>query len=216
MHRWLWRIAVMAGLLAAPSLAHAQAAVGLRAGLRSAQLTTAQDVDGINDFVVGGYFGFGVSNRLALQLEAVYGTRGAKGLGLGDGELDAGAGPVDLEMSYLELPVLLRAGFPGERFLPSVFAGPYAAFLLSCEITPTDGASRDCETSGATERFHPRGTEFGILAGIGFDMAVGESTVFLDARYTLGLLSIESGDGAFDARHNGFAVTGGFAVPVGR
>ena len=216
MHRWLWRVAVMAGLLAAPAAAHAQAAVGLRAGLRSAQLTTAQDVDGLTDFVVGGYFGFGVSNRLALQLEAVYGTRGADGLGLGDGELDAAGTPVDLSMNYLEFPVLLRAGFPGDRFLPSVFAGPYAAFLLSCEITPAGGEARDCKTSGAAERFHPRGTEFGILAGVGLDMAMGESTVFVDARYTLGLLSIESGDGAFDARHNGFAVSGGFAVPVGR
>lgn len=216
MHRWLWRTAVMVALLAAPSLAHGQAAVGIRAGMRSAKLTTAQDVDRLNGFVVGGYFGFGVSNRLALQLEASYGTRGAEGIGLGDGELDAAAAPVDLEMSYLEFPVLLRAGFPGDRFLPSVFAGPYAAFLLGCEITPDGGESRDCETAGAAQRFHPRGTEFGILAGLGLDMAVGESTIFVDARYTLGLLSIESGDGAFDARHNGFAVSGGFAVPLGR
>lgn len=215
MHRWLAGVLV-AVLSVAPEAGDAQAAVGIRAGYRSSDLTTSQDTEGMGGMVVGGYFGFGLSNRLALQFEAVYGTRGAKELGLGDGELASDGTPVRVEMDYIEIPVLLRAGVPGERFLPSFFVGPYVGFLLGCEITPPDAGSRKCDTADATERFGPRATEFGLLGGLGLDFALGESTVFLDARYTLGLLSIESGDSPLDAHHNGLAISGGFAVPIGR
>jgi hypothetical protein len=216
MHRWLCSLAVVAGLLVGPVAAGAQSAVGFRAGMRSSQLAVGQDLDALTTFAVGGYFGFGVSNRLAVQFEAEYGRRGGEGLRVSNGELDPAADPVKVEMDYLEFPILLRAGFPGERFLPSVFAGPYVGFMLDCVITPPEGTLRKCEVSGEAERFQPRGTEVGILAGMGLDFAIGENTVFIDARYTYGLLSIEAGSEAIDVRNNGFAISGGFAVPVGR
>lgn len=207
---------VAAILLATPMMADAQTAIGFRGGIRSASLQTGQSVTSITEPVYGAYLGFGISDRLALQTEVIYGARGASGLGLGTDALDANAGAVDLDMQYLEVPVLLRAGFPGDRFLASFFAGPYAGFLLSCEVTPDGGAATACDEDTATQRFGPRTTDFGITAGAGIDIAIGESTVFVDARYSLGILSIQSGSDPFDARHSGMAVTGGLAVPLGR
>ena len=207
---------LLTALVLVPLTAEAQTAAGFRGGLRMSGLDSGQETEGVNGFVVGGYFGVGLSDRVALQLELAYGERGAEDVRIGDNALDAEAQPSDLSMRYLDIPVLLRTGFPGERFMPSFFVGPYAGFLLGCEITPEGGETRDCAEEGATERFSPRSTEFGMVAGAGLDMAMGESTIFLDARYTLGLLSIQSGEGGMDARHDGLELSGGFAFPLGR
>lgn len=208
--------AVLTALLTMPAVAAAQTATGFRGGIRNAGLATGQSTSTINEPVFGGYLGFGISDRLALQLEAVYGARGGTGLGLGTDALDDTATPVTVAMHYVEVPILLRTGFPGERFLASFFAGPYTGFLLSCEVTPDGGSTTTCDDDAATQRFTPQTTDFGLVVGAGLDIAIGESTIFLDARYTLGILSIQSGGDAFDARHNGMGITGGFAVPLGR
>lgn len=212
-----WMVALVVALT--PALAAAQTAVGIRAGVRSAQLETAQSTDGARHLVVGGYFGVGISDRLAIQIEAVYGARGAEGVRVGQTGLDPAADPVGLRMTYLDVPILLRTGFPGQRFLPSLFVGPYAGFLLSCELDRAGTAwSCDADTDATTEtaRFNPRSTDVGILAGAALDMALGQNTVFVDLRYTVGLLSIMAGGDRGDARHTGFEVTGGFAFPLGR
>jgi hypothetical protein len=207
---------VLTALLLAPAIAEAQSAIGFRGGIRSASLETDQTVTALDEMVLGAYLGFGLSDRLAFQAELVYGTRGAGGLGLGADALDGTATPVRVDMRYIEVPLLLRAGFPGERLLPSFFAGPYVAFLLSCEVTPDGGSAGACDDDAAAQRFAPRSTDFGMVAGLGLDVAIGESTLFIDGRYTFGIASIQAGGNAFDARHNGMAVTGGFAVPLGR
>lgn len=215
MKQWISGMALVLAL-GLPVAAAAQAAVGVRGGVRWSELDTSQDAGSLDALVLGGYFGFGVSDRLALQIEAVYGTRGAGALRVGTDDLDPSATPARLEMTYLEVPLLLRMGFPGERFLPTLFLGPYTGFLLGCDLTPEGGESRPCDEEGATARFSPRSTDFGVLVGAGLDMALGESTVFIDGRLTLGLLSIESGDNAFDAGQVGAAISAGFAVPLGR
>lgn len=213
MNRLAWYGAV-ALLTVVPAAAPAQAAVGMRVGARWADLDVSQDTDGIRNVAVAAYLGLAVSERLALQVEAVYGDRGAEGLRLGDGALDLAASPVGVTASYLDIPVLLRAGFPRERFMPSLFVGPYAGFLLGCDIVAADGR-RACDAEEVTPRFEPRSTDFGIVAGGALDMALGTSTAFVDLRFTMGLLSIATGENAMDANHTGFEVSAGFAFPLG-
>ncbi len=214
MQKWLLGF-VMTAVLMTPAMVSAQSAVGVRAGMRWSDLDTSQDAATISGLVIGGYYGFGLSDRLAVQFEAVYGTRGAEALRLGAGQLDPEADPVTVEMSYMEVPVLLRAGFPGDRFLPSVFAGPYVGFLLDCQIEPAGGDGRACDDS-AEQGFNSRSTEYGMVIGAALDLLMGESTIYLDARYTLGLRSIQAGEQGLDARHTGLAISGGVAVPLGR
>ena len=210
-----WGVLALAILLAAPAAATAQAAAGFRAGVRSAGLETAEGVSTITEPVFGAYLGFALSDRLALQTEVVYGTRGATGFGLGADALDPAGTGVELSMRYIEVPILLRVGFPGDRLLVSFAAGPYLGFLTGCDVV-AGGTTRACDDAAATERFEPRSTDLGLAAGAGLDFALGRSTVFVDARYTLGILSIQGGSDPFDARHNGVALTGGLAVPLGR
>lgn len=215
MRTWILGM-VLGAIVTLPAMAAAQSAAGVRAGMRWSELETSHEAGSISGLALGAYYGFAVSDRLAIQFEVVYGRRGAESLRLGADELDPEARPTGLEMSYIEVPLLLRTGYPGDRFMPSFFLGPYVAFLLDCELQPSGADTRSCDADGAAQRFNPRGRDFGLVLGAGLDVAMGESTVFLDGRFTLGLLSIEEGDDAFDARHSGLAVTAGFAVPVGR
>lgn len=214
MHRMILG-GVVTALLAAHAPVSAQAAAGFRAGIRTSALETGQGTSAVAEPVYGVYMGFGLSDRLAFQTELIYGVRGAGELALGTDALDETAGAIRLDMQYLEVPMLLRAGFPAGRVLASVFAGPYAAFLLSCEVTSGDAAGA-CDDEAATQRFTPRTTDFGFVAGAGLDLALGETTLFVDARYSRGILSIQSADSPFDARHAGTDITVGLAVPLGR
>jgi hypothetical protein len=203
-----WVLLGLLVLLMGPAAVAAQSAVGFRAGGRFAALDTAHEADGVAHLALAGYFGLGLSDHVALQLEVVYGGRGAESL-----VLVPEVGPATLGMTYLDIPFLLRVGFPGRRFLPSVFAGPYAGFLLSCDLE-RDGLTQDCD--GGTAGFRARDTEAGLLGGVALDMLVGQGTVFIDARYSFGLLGIAGGDQILDARHTGLDLSVGFAFPLGR
>lgn len=209
-------LAVGVALAVSAAGAGAQAAVGVKAGANLTSLSGVRDTESIVGITAGGYMGFGIGDRVALQLEANYGVRGADGLALGAGELADDAPPSDLRLAAIEVPILLRAGFPGERLLPSVFLGPYVSFLLSCRLTPDGGSAGDCDDEGRDAWLTPRSTGYGLVAGGGLDLALGESTIFVDARYVLGLVSIESGDDPIEAFNSGLSITGGFAFPLGR
>jgi hypothetical protein len=176
------RITLVLALGLAPSAAAAQSAVGAKVGMRFAELVTPQDGGGVEHLVAGAYYGIGLSDRVALLVEVVYGARGGTGFRVGRDELDGAEPPTRLRMRYIDVPLLLRAGFPGQRFMPSVFLGPYAGFLLGCDLV-VGGETRQCQAD-ADQRFHPRATDIGFLAGAGLDVAFGESTLFVDARHS--------------------------------
>lgn len=209
---------VLVGAAAAPL--SAQTAVGMRAGFRRATLQAVGASGGLSSAVVGGYFGIGLSDHVALQVEAVYGTRGTASVQIGAGQLDSAAPASRLQMRYLDLPVLIRTAFPGERLMPSFFVGPYVGFLLGCELKPPGETSRSCDAAtsdgtAATEGFSPRSTDYGLVVGGALDLLMGRHTVFLDVRYNVGLMSIQAGNDPMDARHNGLDITAGLAFPLG-
>ena len=209
---------MLAGALVAlgAGRAEGQAAMGVKAGVNLASLSGAVDSESRTGFSAGAYFGFGLGDRLALQIEGIYAVRGGRGIGIGADALDDTATPSDLRLTYVEVPLLLRAGYPGERLLASVFLGPYVAFQTSCSLTLDDGTEGECDDETRAAWFNPRSTEYGLTVGGGIDLAVGESTVFVDARYALGLLSIQGGDNPMDLRNGGLTIAGGFAIPLGR
>lgn len=196
--------------------AEAQSAMGVKAGANFASLSGAVESESMTGFSAGAWLGFGLGDRLAVQIEGVYAVRGGGGIPIGANALDDTAAPSDVRLSYVEVPLLLRAGYPGERLLPSVFIGPYAAFLVSCRLSLDDGTQGECDDEARASWFNPRSTEYGLMVGGGLDFALGESTIFVDARYALGLLSIQRGDDAMDLRNAGLTVAGGFAIPLGR
>lgn len=202
-------------LAGAPHTATAQSAFGFKAGVNRTTLTgtdagapTARD-----GFIGGAFFGSAISNHLALQLEVLY-TKESMTDFVNPADT-TGASPVTLSMTYVQLPILLRAGFPTRTVLFSVYAGPVLSFRHGCEIQ-SGGTALKCRDAGTPQGFFPRATDLDAAAGAGIDFSLGGSTFFIDGRYSVGLLSIQAGSAGLKARRTTTSLMAGIAFPIGR
>lgn len=213
------RVALAAALVVLVAAdAPAQSAWGLKAGASQASLTGADagSAASVTGMAAGVFYGIALSDHLALQVEALYLQRGATAF---RSDADAPGMPAaTLSLSHIEVPVLLRVGFPTETLLLSFFGGPVVSVRVGCTLEPEDGSAgaEACKEPTTTQFFAPRATDIGATAGGGIDLALGESTFFVEARYTLGLLSIQAGEDALEARHATVTAMAGFAFPLGR
>ncbi len=136
-----------------------------------------------------------LSGSLSLQPELHF-TQ--KGLGFSGSAFEPGEGSTDfdlsLNLSYAELPVLLRADFGqadgGVR--PFVLAGPVVSYQISCSIEAsiaTFSTSRDCsEDLDADEQINKLDVGAALGGGLAFRLSGREVTAGL--RYTHGLRSL--------------------------
>lgn len=121
-----------------------------------------------------------------------------KGVSFGANFEDFGDGPSDasisLDLSYLELPVLLRADFgQGDgRVRPFVLAGPVLAYQTSCSFGIDAGgfdASEECDADlEADEQINKLDVGAAVGGGLAFKLAGPDATAGL--RYTHGLRSL--------------------------
>ena len=156
-------------------------AFGLVGGLNLANMH-GSDVTGNKmraTFHVGGAVTVPLGSSLFFQPNVLYSMKGPK--------LDVGSGVSgSLELSYLEVPVLLGIRFPmkGSSTRPYIAAGPYVGFKTGCKVKASSGgtsASMNCDdpSFGMTVK----STDFGVALGGGVQF--GRLAVY--GRYMLGL-----------------------------
>ena len=148
-----------------------------------------------------------LTTSLDLQLGAGYAVKGAT-------EQEFGV-DIDLELGYLEIPLLLR-------FNPSVtgtisphfMIGPALSFRVSCNAAVgAEGfeISVDCDDEELGDEI--KTLDLGAMAGAGIDIATsGSLSVSLDVLYNLGLSSIAESD---DVKNRAFSFLAGVTFPVG-
>lgn len=145
----------------------------------------------------GGIFmNFPMSELISLQPELLYMNKGAK-MDIAD---DAG-----IRMSYIDIPVLVKFTVQtGGAFAPSFFAGPYLGFNLSAESYYED------EEFDIKDQV--KSTDAGLVFGCGFDYAMCKGNLIFDARYALGLTSLDDTADEDDVTNTGviFMVGYGF------
>jgi Outer membrane protein beta-barrel domain len=117
-------------------------------------------------FCGGVFITVGLTEKAAIQAEALVSTKGSAQLGIYD--------VYAFKTTYLEIPVLMKFASTIGRSSASLFAGPALAILLSSGMT-NDGEPIPFE------RF--RSTDWGIVLGL--DWAI-RSRVVIDIRYTIG------------------------------
>ncbi len=159
-------------------------------------------------FAAGGYLTYAFSPSLAFQPEALFVSKGAKYEGSGQVEVeDFGLVNVDweqtLKLTYLEVPLLLRISpAPAASTRPYFLVGPTVAFELSAKMAVDVTASAQGQTDTQEEEDDLDGVkslDLGAAVGAGLDIAAGKVTrITLEARYTLGLTSIDDAEGADD------------------
>jgi Outer membrane protein beta-barrel domain len=136
--------------------------------------------------ITGLYLQFPLRDFVAIRPELLFSLKGGRTVANIRGrETD-----IDIELAYLELPILLRASIPAGALRPVVFAGPAVAIQIGCDFTflrPTDSTRSTCGRDTLTT---VREWDFGLVGGGGVEMRLRRATIALEARYTAGTRSI--------------------------
>jgi hypothetical protein len=193
-------------LIAGPRPGEAQEgpAVGAQVGYSRADLIgEASDlVEGRQGAITGVYLHLPVNRMLSLRPEVLFSLKGGRTLVLITGT--ATEALADIELAYLEVPLLARWTLPRGRYRPAVFGGPSAALRIGCDIlfiVATDSTRRTCgeDDVGDVRRF-----DLGWIAGAAIEMHLPRTTLALQGRYSAAFRSFL--DSEVDLRNRGIAV----------
>jgi hypothetical protein len=197
--------------VAGPATGHAQGMYGgLRVGLASSNLAgkDAIEMDSRTAVAAGGFLTMHLVPMFALQPEAVLIRKGARAT-----DADGGVTVTSsTDLTYLEIPMLLKVvPTPGARFRPTLFAGPAVGLLLSAkERLELPGFHDEKDVKDGM-----KSTDLGLVFGAGLEMSFRTASAVLDARYGLGLSTINDDPGNdLEMKNRSVAVSVGFIVPV--
>ena len=134
-------------------------------------------------FTGGVFMNYAINERFSLEPEMLYTMKGVKS-NLYDGIVSV---DVTASFDYFELPLLAVYTLPGTKKLkPRVYAGPSFAYTLSSELEVSAWLiNADVDISSLTQT-----TDFGVVAGAGFDYALGKGNLTFDVRYQRGFTNV--------------------------
>jgi Outer membrane protein beta-barrel domain len=193
-------------LMAVTRAAGAQesAAVGAEVGYSRADLTgeASELVESRQGAITGVYLHLPVGPVVSVRPEVLFSLKGGRTVALIAGTNDLV--DIDIELAYLELPVLARLTLPRGRVRPAIFGGPSAGLQIGCDILfiLPDTSSR--LTCGQEEVNQVREWDFGWIAGAAIEMHLPRTTLALQGRYSAGFRSILEGN--VELRNRGMAV----------
>ncbi|SOD03382.1 Opacity protein [bacterium JGI 053] len=201
-------LALLASIaLFAPAVeANAQVSVGVFGG------AVSFNVAGVNDsrvklshnggLTAGGLLNVGITDRVSLQLEPMFIQKGAK-------VAVEGIGDVDVEASYLEVPVLLKVPFGQGRVQPFAMAGPSFGLLLSARQRADFIPREQQDIKDESESF-----EFGVTGGAGVAFPLSPRVQgFAQGRYHHGLVDTDTAEDE-SHRSRGWTLVAGVSVRV--
>jgi hypothetical protein len=178
--------------LGAPMLLLAQgrrASVGVQVGYSRADLG-GPDAAGIRarqGAVTGVYLSAPLWRIIFLRPELLFSLKGGRReLILANGS----AATVDLDLAYIEVPVLARVTFPTGRIRPVLFAGPSVGFQIGCDVQVTTATRVDRPSCDSVQIAIFRTLDYGLVGGGGVEFAWAQSALSFEARYTSSVRSI--------------------------
>ena len=174
--------------------------LGFKGGLNLSNMTGDDIEDNEMKVCFGGgaFLNIPVGGPFSIQPELLYVMKGYEF----ESTSDAG-----VRMSYIDLPILAKLTIPTlGPISPNFFAGPYVGFNMSADVYLED-VEEDISDSLKT-------TDFGLVVGAGVDysLLVGELT--FDARYTLGLTSIDNTADEEDVKNTGIMIMAGYGFSL--
>ena len=178
--------------------------IGPRIGANFANISFDGDADPEFDsrtsVLYGGVLELGLSDKFAIQPEASYIVRGYEG---GEG-LAALLAP-ELQLNYLDFGGLLKFKTGSRGINAYLGAGPFYSYALSGEINTGLGT---VEIDFDDEEAFERGDWTAAFAA-GVQLPLGESFLFVDARYLLGLNDLDERDDEVEIRNRAFSLSAG-------
>jgi hypothetical protein len=127
---------------------------------------------------IGFFYTYNISNHFALQPEMYYSRRG-----LNFYQTELYNTTYSLNVSYLELPLLLKYSLPLEwQIKPSLFLGPYFAFKLSASRTLDIEGEKNTREVPAINDF-----DYGVVFAINTEFSAWTQNLLLEFRINWGL-----------------------------
>ncbi len=161
---------------------------GLKGGINMAKLTGSDaGTNSMKTGFVAGAFTTVDMVFLNIQPEILFSQKGAtyEVFGLS----------IDENHNYLEIPVLFK--FPlGKIVVPSIYVGPSLGMLMSADV------------EGFDIKDGLKSTDLGLVFGMDVKTPV---KLILDARYTMGLTSIDD-SGIYDVKNSAISLMVGYAI----
>jgi hypothetical protein len=117
-----------------------------------------------------------------------------------------------LEITYFEVPALLRLGFrmQNSEIMPVLLLGGSIGLKGSCKVSAESGsasASIDCDDSAFQGELDLKAVDFGISAGAAVDIPMGARTILAPSiRYTRGLSNIGDTSDNADAKNSAIQI----------
>ncbi len=128
---------------------------------------------------------------------------------------------VDINLNYVEFPVLFRYNLNTGTFSPYLMPGLKLSILTDCSLS-TAFLGEEVSVSCNSDELDTNKLDIGFHAGAGMDIALLPSVMLtLDASYNYSLSSVfndmedfflEDGQG----KNRGFSILAGITVPIGR
>ena len=140
--------------------------IGVKAGLLSAQIANHSSNDQMIGFRAGAFITHSIVSDFGVGAEVNYARKGT-----GSNQ--------NIQLNYLEIPVMAHYFFGKGSFRPKVFLGGYYARLINAK-------QGEQLLNGYAD------ADYGLLAGLGFHKSIGQSRwLYGDVRYTYGLAEIK-------------------------
>ena len=133
--------------------------------------------------------------KISVQFEPMYVQKGAYFYFVDPETFNAGRDEVDL--AYLDLPVLLKFRLQDRLTAPYLLAGPTFSLLISAKQGGRD--------SKADIKDNRESYDVGIGGGFGIFLTSEQAKVFVEGRYNYGLINIDkAAENGATLRNNGF------------
>ncbi|TVP51137.1 MAG: PorT family protein, partial [Gemmatimonadales bacterium] len=156
---------------------------------------------------------------LTLAPEVYYAQKGAENFQrrLAEGE------SVEVSLSYVEVPVLLRLAIPvgGTRIQPYLAGGPVFGWQLQCEVQASaTGAREDCgQLLGGEQQLEEtlRNFEQGVMlgGGVAVELIPGFGALTFDARLARGLSRLSDRDDGPEIQNRALSLLVGYRFGLG-
>lgn len=175
---------------------NAQIKIGAVAGLNSSDLEADTEIKSRNLFGIGFILQKIVNDQFSIIAEPMYLQKG--------GILPAKDGSPELKIkgSFIELPIFLKYSIlNSKKFNPYLIAGPYVGLKLSMDLDgETAGVAFTADLDPVTKTF-----DSGLGIGVGIEIPLETSSIFLEGRYSMGLIDLHK-DGTFQIRGGGLTI----------
>jgi hypothetical protein len=192
----------------------AQLAIGPRVGIHfaDAQIDPDNDreVEGSIGLMAGAVFELGLSEILAIQPEVTYVKRGY------DQNMDDGGDifSTDVRINYFDIGGIIKFRTAADGLALYFGAGPYYSYATSGEVETTFlGETTTIDLDFDDDDTFERGDWTAAFA-VGANLPLGQSHLFVDARYLLGLTDIEKRDDDVEVRNRGISISAGLLLPL--